>query len=39
MAYTLPDLPYAYDAANNLTEITDPRGNKTKFTYDAQRRV
>ena len=26
---------YAYDAAGNLTQVTDPRGLVTTFTYDA----
>ena len=26
---------FAYDAAGNLTQVTDPRGLVTKFTYDA----
>jgi RHS repeat-associated protein len=31
---------YAYDPTSKLlTEVTDPRGNKTKITYDSQKRV
>lgn len=30
---------YSYDANDNLYEITDTRGTKTRFTYDSQNRV
>jgi RHS repeat-associated protein len=30
---------YAYDANGNLTQVTDPLGHITKFTYDALNRV
>lgn len=35
---TLPDatfLTYRYDAAGNLTSMTDLRGNQSRFTYDS----
>ncbi|MEF9386961.1 RHS repeat domain-containing protein [Ralstonia solanacearum species complex bacterium KE056] len=35
MAQTQSTTQYAYDAAGNLTQITDPRGLVTTFTYDA----
>ncbi|WP_240435722.1 RHS repeat domain-containing protein [Ralstonia solanacearum] len=34
-AQTQSTTQYAYDAAGNLTQITDPRGLVTTFTYDA----
>lgn len=30
---------YDYDAAGNVTSVTDPRSNITSYTYDHQRRV
>ncbi|MEM1061878.1 MAG: hypothetical protein AAGJ97_06060, partial [Planctomycetota bacterium] len=30
---------YAYDADDNLTALTDPRGNTTTYTYDARDRL
>ena len=41
-SYVNPDgktTSYGYDANDNLYEITDPRGTKTRMTYDSQRRV
>ncbi|MDQ3933727.1 MAG: DNRLRE domain-containing protein [Actinomycetota bacterium] len=41
-SYVNPDgktTSYSYDANENLYEITDPRGNKTRMLYDSQYRV
>ncbi|MEA2472742.1 MAG: hypothetical protein QOE06_657, partial [Thermoleophilaceae bacterium] len=41
-SYVNPDgktTSYAYDGSDNLYEITDPRGNRTRMTYDSSHRV
>ena len=36
MAYTLPSLPYAYDALECLKTVTDNIGNETAYRYDSR---